>query len=117
MFKSDKKSIGLLLIYSLLLPLTLVFMMPLEVSAASVEKLQSFDMQQISITDLYLVNADLKKRIDLIIDFPVEDDIKAVILMLMVQLMRLILPSLKNSCWVISRNCLNKNGGRYEKNM
>ena len=44
MFKSDKKSIGLLLIYSLLLPLTLVFMMPLEVSAASVEKLQSFDM-------------------------------------------------------------------------
>jgi len=46
----------------LVLQITLVLSIPSLVSAASVEKLQSFDMEQVSVTDPYLVNA-LKKDI------------------------------------------------------
>jgi DUF1680 family protein len=57
-----KKSIGFPLLYLFMLPLLLVFCTPSFVSAASVDKLQSFDMEQVNVTDPYFVNA-FKKEI------------------------------------------------------
>ncbi|QNU66140.1 glycoside hydrolase family 127 protein [Ruminiclostridium herbifermentans] len=57
MFGIFKKSNSSLLFQILVLPLLLIFLSPSLVSAASVDKLQSFDMEQVKVTDAYLVNA------------------------------------------------------------
>ena len=57
MFKILKKSNSSLMIQILVLTLLLVFLTPSFVSAESVDKLQSFDMEQVKVTDAYLVNA------------------------------------------------------------
>lgn len=57
MFRNAKKTISLTLIFFFALPMFLVFLTPSFVSAESVEKIQSFDMEQVKVTDPYFVNA------------------------------------------------------------
>ncbi len=57
MFRNAKKIISLTLISAFVLPMCLVCLTPSSVSAESVDKIQSFDMEQVRVTDPYFVNA------------------------------------------------------------
>lgn len=57
MFKFFKKPSGTSILKILALPLLLIFVTPSIVSAETVDKLHPFDMEQVSVTDPYFVNA------------------------------------------------------------